>query len=75
MLFDYDEYTPNDDNLCFDRFERRGDDLYTNVTLSLVDALSGFEMDIEHLDGHKVLTLDNITHEEKGRTYVEIFMS
>jgi len=37
-----------------DRFERRGDDLYTNVTLSLVDALSGFEMDIEHLDGHKV---------------------
>lgn len=36
------------------RFERRGDDLYTNVTISLVDALSGFEMDIEHLDGHKV---------------------
>ena len=23
------------------RFERRGDDLYTNVTISLVDALSG----------------------------------
>jgi len=36
------------------RFERRGDDLYTNVTLSLPDALGGFEMDIEHLDGHKV---------------------
>jgi DnaJ family protein B protein 11 len=36
------------------RFERRGDDLYTNVTISLVDALSGFEMDIEHLDGHLV---------------------
>jgi len=36
------------------KFERRGDDLYTNVTISLVDALSGFEMDIEHLDGHKV---------------------
>lgn len=36
------------------RFERRGDDLYTNVTVSLVDALSGFEMDIEHLDGHHV---------------------
>jgi len=35
-------------------FERRGDDLYTNVTISLVDALQGFEMDIEHLDGHKV---------------------
>lgn len=36
------------------KFERRGDDLYTNVTVSLVDALSGFELDIEHLDGHRV---------------------
>lgn len=36
-------------------FERRGDDLYTNVTISLVEALIGFEMDIVHLDGHKVL--------------------
>lgn len=35
-------------------FERRGDDLYTNVTISLVEALVGFEMDIVHLDGHKV---------------------
>lgn len=36
------------------RFERRGDDLYTNVTISLQDALTGFEMEIDHLDGHKV---------------------
>ena len=44
------------------KFERRGDDLYTNVTISLVDALSGFEMDIDHLDGHKVhVTRDKIT--------------
>ena len=35
-------------------FERRGDDLYTNVTITLEDALTGFEMDITHLDGHKV---------------------
>lgn len=35
-------------------FERRGDDLYTNVTISLVEALVGFEMEITHLDGHKV---------------------
>lgn len=28
--------------------------LYTNVTVSLVDALNGFEMDIDHLDNHKV---------------------
>ncbi|KAK6058791.1 DnaJ region, partial [Cooperia oncophora] len=36
------------------RFERKGDDLYTNVTISLQDALNGFKMEIEHLDGHKV---------------------
>nr|CAG4634850.1 EOG090X07WF [Alona affinis] len=43
-------------------FERRGDDLYTNVTISLADALGGFEMDIEHLDGHKVHVIrDKVT--------------
>lgn len=36
------------------RFERRGDDLYTNVTISLQDALVGFTLEIDHLDGHKV---------------------
>lgn len=36
------------------QFERRGDDLYTNVTVTLTDALTGFEMDIKHLDGHLV---------------------
>nr|CAG4644044.1 EOG090X07WF [Lepidurus arcticus] len=48
--------------LPHDRFERRGDDLYTNVTISLVDALTGFEIDIEHLDGHKVhIVRDKVT--------------
>ena len=43
-------------------FERRGDDLYTNVTISLADALAGFEIDIEHLDGHKVhVVRDKVT--------------
>ncbi|XP_012890222.1 PREDICTED: dnaJ homolog subfamily B member 11 [Dipodomys ordii] len=43
-------------------FERRGDDLYTNVTISLVESLVGFEMDITHLDGHKVhISRDKIT--------------
>jgi len=36
-------------------FERRGDDLYTNLTIALVDALTGFTMQIDHLDGHKVV--------------------
>lgn len=38
-------------------FERRGDDLYTNVTITLVEALVGFEMYIPHLDGHKASVL------------------
>ena len=38
-------------------FERRGDDLYTNLTVSLRDALVGFETDITHLDGHSVREL------------------
>lgn len=36
-------------------FERRGDDLYTNITISLQDALLGFTVDIQHLDGHTVM--------------------
>lgn len=36
-------------------FERKGDDLYTNVTISLQDALVGFSMHIEQLDGRKLL--------------------
>lgn len=36
------------------RFERRGADLHYNATISLVDALVGFSMQIEHLDGHLV---------------------
>lgn len=43
-------------------FERRGDDLYTNVTISLTDALVGFETEITHLDGHKVsITREKVT--------------
>lgn len=38
-------------------FERRGDDLYTNVTITLAEALVGFEMYIPHLDGHKASTV------------------
>ena len=36
------------------RFERKGDDLYANITITLQDALIGFGLDIDHLDGHKV---------------------
>lgn len=44
------------------KFERKGDDLYSNVTISLQEALIGFTMDITHLDGHKVsIVRDKIT--------------
>lgn len=37
-------------------------DLYTNVTISMQDALIGFKMDIDHLDGHKVtIQRDKVT--------------
>lgn len=43
-------------------FERKDDDLYTNVTISLQDALLGFTVNIEHLDGHIVtIQRDKIT--------------
>ena len=35
-------------------FERRGHDLYTNITIPLQDALAGFDISISHLDGHLV---------------------
>lgn len=35
-------------------FERRYDGLLCNATISLLEALVGFEREIEHLDGHKV---------------------
>ena len=37
-------------------------DLYTNITISLQQALTGFKTEITHLDGHKVeVVRDKIT--------------
>jgi len=37
-----------------DRFRREGNDLHTSVTITLVQALVGFEKTIKHLDDHLV---------------------
>ncbi|KAG6552764.1 hypothetical protein Mapa_005712 [Marchantia paleacea] len=37
-----------------ERFIREGNNLKTSVTISLVDALVGFEKELTHLDGHSV---------------------
>uniref|UniRef100_A0A6G1SAJ8 DnaJ subfamily B member 11 n=1 Tax=Aceria tosichella TaxID=561515 RepID=A0A6G1SAJ8_9ACAR len=43
-------------------FERRGDDLFTNATISLADALTGFTISLNHLDGHTVkVTREKVT--------------
>eukprot|EP00055_Hartaetosiga_balthica_P008199 m.29631 g.29631 ORF g.29631 m.29631 type:complete len:367 (-) comp6172_c0_seq1:174-1274(-) len=36
------------------KFHRNGDNLFTNITISLRDSLVGFSMEIDHLDEHKV---------------------
>ncbi len=35
-------------------FERKKNDLYTNLTINLQDALNGFNISFPHLDGHQV---------------------
>ncbi|CAH8444815.1 unnamed protein product [Schistosoma margrebowiei] len=36
-------------------FHRRGDDLYTNITLTLLQSLNGYYVSFPHLDGHQVV--------------------
>jgi len=40
-------------------FKRRGADLYVEKTISLVEALCGFEMEVEHLDGRTLIVKSN----------------
>ncbi|KAI3380153.1 hypothetical protein SNEBB_006920 [Seison nebaliae] len=35
-------------------FERKHNDLYTNLTVTLQESLNGFDVELEHLDGHKL---------------------
>ena len=54
------------------RFVRDGDDLKLSVTISLLDALTGFHVEFSHLDGHKVdiamqgVTQHGLVHTIKG---------
>lgn len=45
-----------------DRFERRGDDLYHKMNISLLEALVGVDREVEQLDGRQVrIQKDNVT--------------
>ncbi len=52
------------------RFERRGDDLYHKMHISLKQALTGFTTQIKHLDGHMVdIESPGVTQYGEVRTY------
>ncbi|CAA2985567.1 dnaJ ERDJ3B [Olea europaea subsp. europaea] len=53
-----------------DRFRREGNDLHTTVTITLVQALVGFEKTIKHLDDHLVdISFKGITKPKEVRKF------
>ncbi|XP_004300467.1 PREDICTED: dnaJ protein ERDJ3B [Fragaria vesca subsp. vesca] len=53
-----------------DRFRREGNDLHTTITITLVQALVGFEKTIEHLDDHLVdISSQKITKPKEVRKF------
>lgn len=51
------------------RFERRGNDLYTSLNLTLEQALLGFTKEIDHLDDH-VVTIEKARVTQPGEVEV-----
>ena len=51
------------------RFERKGNDLYTTLTLTLEEALLGFNKEIDHLDDH-IVTIEKTRVTQPGEIEV-----
>ncbi|MCL7036790.1 hypothetical protein MKW94_025189 [Papaver nudicaule] len=54
------------------RFERKGDDLFVEHTLSLIEALCGFQFALTHLDGRQLLVKANPGEFVKPNSYKEV---
>ena len=53
------------------QFERRGDDLYTNVTISLADALGGMvSMNLKLFDIHLLTNFNRSSYHFKGSRWI-----
>ena len=61
-------HTPGDlifaiKQIPYKQFDRKGDDLYTTMQITLLDSLVGFKYNINHLDGHQVdVIVDGVSH-------------
>ena len=55
------------------KFKRRGEDLFVEHTLSLTEALCGFQFVLNHLDGRQLLIKSNPGEVVKPGKYLGMF--
>lgn len=55
------------------KFKRKGDDLFVDHTLTLTEALCGFQFILTHLDGRQLLIKSNPGEVVKPGTYQKLY--